>query len=267
MLGDFKVVCVTPAGRKRYLAILYSYIKRAFGLVDEWHLWQNTGNAEDILFLEQLRAEDPRVRIIKVADEHPFCSGRIRSFFPHACDADTVYVRFDDDIVWMEESAIQRLAEYRLANPQYFLVTGNIINNPVCSYRHCRAGVLTSSKPLADNYACTYGLTVFGEEAHQQFLAQLDKSRFFLPNEEFPRDTRFGIQFCSWLGSRFAQFGGLLPHIDEENWLTKEAPNQWNQVNALCGDALAVHFAYTEQRMQLDSTDLLQRYAALASTL
>ena len=45
----------------------------------------------------------------------------IHTFFRHSHDADTVYIRFDDDVVYIEEGTIPHLARYRQDHPEFFL--------------------------------------------------------------------------------------------------------------------------------------------------
>lgn len=264
MYNGKKVICITPAGRVRYLEILRKYVTKAFGLVDQWHLWCNTSNQDDIAYMYELRRQYPgQIEVITIDDPHHFCSGRIRSFFPHACDPEAIYVRFDDDIVWVQDGAIENMVKYRIENPQYFLIGGNVLNNPISDHRHQKNGSIVLDIEIPDYFI---DMEAFrrGEHIHVQFFNQPDKDKFHFPSEGLRPATRFGIQFISWIGERFSHFGGLIPHVDEENWLTIEAPEQWHQTNAICGNALAVHYAYTEQRRELDAKPLLQKYKDLA---
>ena len=48
MLDTTRIVVVTPAGRRRYLEILFRYILKLRPIMDEYRLWVNTENNEDI---------------------------------------------------------------------------------------------------------------------------------------------------------------------------------------------------------------------------
>lgn len=263
-----KVVCVTPAGRKRYIDVLARYIRRDWVLIDEWHLWQNTENAADIGCLEWHGGDLLQPTVIRtVSAPGPYNAARICHFFPYACEPGTIYLRFDDDIVWVQPGAIERMLAFRLAHPEYFLVGGNIVNNPVCAHRHQRVGALVVDHKIENHYIDEIAWKYLGPEQHAQFLLQRNKDAYHFPHEQLRMNQRFGIQFISWLGDEFAKFGGKLPHEDEEKWLTAEAPGQFGKPNALCGTALAVHFAYTEQRRTLDALGTLDHYAQLALDL
>ncbi len=61
---EYKIVVVTPAGRKKYLDIFKKriYAEMDKGVIDGWQLWQNTVNQEDIDYLASMEAENPKVK-------------------------------------------------------------------------------------------------------------------------------------------------------------------------------------------------------------
>ncbi len=54
-----RVIGVTPAGRRRYLAALVPHLLAQRHILDEHHWWLNTDNADDVRFVEQVTAEHP----------------------------------------------------------------------------------------------------------------------------------------------------------------------------------------------------------------
>lgn len=55
MLGEYRIVVVTPAGRK----LLIPQIQGLKPYVDEYRLWVNTDNADDIEYMKRVASEDP----------------------------------------------------------------------------------------------------------------------------------------------------------------------------------------------------------------
>ena len=51
-----KRVIVTPAGRRRYLEVLSAHLAAQRSSFDEWHLWLNTTNQEDVDYCRALDA-------------------------------------------------------------------------------------------------------------------------------------------------------------------------------------------------------------------
>jgi len=176
MLNNHKVVVCTPAGRKEYLEILIPYILRDRHFVDEYQLWANTDNKEDLDYIKYIGNSYPD--FIKVISRNPNIGVKtsnfsIFQFFAKCIDQDTVYIRLDDDIVFVENDALRKLAEFRINNPNYFLVYGNIINNAICSHLHQRFGAI-DTKLGNVGYSCTdpigWNNPKFAKYAHRSFI-------------------------------------------------------------------------------------------------
>ena len=56
--------------------------------------------------------------------------------------------------------------------------------------------------------------------------------------------------------------------IDEENWLSVDAPRDYNRYNVIYNDAIVAHYAFYTQRQKLDEeTDILQKYKDLTELI
>lgn len=53
-----------------------------------------------------------------------------------------LYVKIDDDMVWMADDTIPRLVTTKLEHPEYFLVSANVINSPLMGWVHYHMGAL-----------------------------------------------------------------------------------------------------------------------------
>ena len=105
MVDGYKVVSVTPAGRQRFVEILHKYLIDLRHIIDNHVWWINTNNQSDIDYLESLVKEYPDFYSTKYLPNHPnytFNNLNIHNFFDESVDENTVYVRFDDDIVFIE---------------------------------------------------------------------------------------------------------------------------------------------------------------------
>jgi hypothetical protein len=268
-----KRVIVTPAGRKCYLEILLRYLVRAknAGEIDRWILWVNTEVDADIEYMMSLAEEYDFIetRALTIPYDKNYS---IHSFFAECVDENTVYVRLDDDIVFMEEGALDRLIRFRIANPQYFLVYGNIINNAIIAYIHQRQGAVdrsfgvTTYSALAD---LGWKRPAFAHYLHEEFLRQLkvgNIDRFRFPQWILHDYERVSINVISWLGSEFKKFDGKVDR-NEEPWLAVTKPISLQRPNCIFGEVLFAHYAFYTQRAELDWTDILQRYAAIAPAL
>lgn len=272
MLNNHKIVVCTPAGRKEYLEILVPYILRDRHFVDEYQLWANTDNKEDLDYIKYIGDSYPN--FIKIIYRNPnipvnainLC---IFQFFANCIEKDTVYIRIDDDILFIANDALRKLAEFRINNPNYFLVYGNIINNSICSHLHQRFGAI-DTKLGHVGYSCTdslgWGNPKFAEYSHQSFfekfkLGEIDQFKF--NKWELYYYERCSINVISWLGQEFKKFNGVVGH-DEELWLSVQKPSEIVKINCIYGHSIFSHYAFCSQREYLKTTDILKLYKNLS---
>ena len=263
-------IIVTPAGRQRYLELLLRHLAAQRGSFDEWHLWRNTQVPEDIQYMQGLADKHDWIRVVTHPDSRPGDGNfNIHRFFQYAADPECVYLRLDDDIVWLEPGFVETMFAFRVANPQYFLTFGNIINNAVIAHVHERMGKVWSSQGRV-SYQCMcpvgWNNGPFAQDLHDAFLAAIDAGTYGAWHFDLWKlyhYERVSINAVAWLGSEFEAFGGAVG-ADEEAWLTTTKPVDLQKMNAVCGNALCVHYAFHTQRPHLETTDVLARYDAVA---
>lgn len=271
LLNNFmKVITVTPAGRKKYLEILCPYLLKNKHIISEHHFWVNTTNKEDIEYLNKLASENTFFKLVPIPKGTPNKNTTICLFFENCVDKDAVYIRFDDDICWMANDAVEKLVNYRIRHPEPFIVSGNVVNNSICTHLHQRFGNIPIDIGMCGyNRICDNGWKS-PEKAvtfHECFLEALKggvTDRYKFPAWYFHTYEDFSINCISFLGKDFAEFGGKVGH-DEELWLTHDKPKELGRRNCIYGDALFAHFSYYTQRNVLEgSTNLLDVYKELA---
>lgn len=265
-------IVVTPAGRQRYLEVLLPHLRRQHGrgAFERWDLWLNTNVAADIAYCKSLAAAHAWIAVVELAGIDRVSNSNICKFFKHACDPACVYVRVDDDVVYVQPDFFETLFTYRVSNPAPFLVYANIVNNAVIAHIHQRNARVRY--PQTVGYACMDPVgwrdPLFAEALHRAFLADAQAGRVGDWRKSF--DTwvcwgyeRVSINCIAWLGATFAEFAGEVGR-DEEQWLSVEKPRELGRPNVLLGSAVAAHFSFYTQREHLDATDILDQYARLA---
>lgn len=271
MYDGYKIVCVTPAGRRRYMKILAPYILRS-KLVDGYQIWANTNDPDDLAFFQQIAASDPRVRVIP--SEQPVNGNHtIGPFLRNCLDYDTIYIRFDDDVVYIGDDLFEELLKFRIANPHYFFVAPLIINNALCSYTLQSRGLHLSDLGYVSPYAMSktgWEDHRFAHHLHNLFLHKLEcgiLNEWTFDKQELAL-CHFSINCICWFGREFAAFDGFVPvEIEEEEWLSACKPVSLGRLNAICGRTLVSHFSFWPQREYLDKTDLLGRYEDLCAKI
>lgn len=265
MFNNYKVVCVTPAGRRRYMKLLAPYIL-SNDIVDRWDIWINTTNPRDISFFEYLAKNFPKISLIPQPDGIIDGNASINGFFRYCVEKDTVYIRFDDDIIWIEPHFFEKFVNYRIQNKDYFLTFPLIINNAICSHLlMCSKKFKTKIyiKACADD-KFAWANPKFAYELHTWFLNYMKTNSYkdlYIPNKIIALN-RFSINCMSWLGDTFVKFNGIVLG-DEEEYLTVIKPAELGLCNCIVGDVLVSHFAFFTQREYLDRTDILSQYEVL----
>lgn len=248
---DWRIVAFTPAGRKLHLEILKTYIDK-IEIIDKWQLWFNVDEPEDIEYINSL--ESDRIEIKRLEEVSRRDNYNIYMFYKFLDDKDTIYIRFDDDIVYIDNGAIENLIKCRLDNPEPFVVFANIVNNAVVANIHQRIGALTRelgdvTRDRFDNL--TLNNLDFYTEIHNNFIRKYNNkelNKYLFQDELLTNNQGFSIN-C------FAMFGKdskLVKSPDEELEISMLVPDGLNRKNMVCGNALVVHYAFGYQRWQLN---------------
>jgi hypothetical protein len=258
MFNGFKIVAVTPAGREKYLSLLFKYILRYSDIIDRYDIWVNTDVPSDLRFIKILCNLFPNFchPIYSKSNIKPQKGKTIYQFFPSCVENNTIYIRFDDDICYMNRESIINLLKFRCDNPNYFLIFPLIINNRMAYFvkslyvsSHV-PGIITSLDEHIRN--------------HNQFLTKtvLD---YYCEHIPLLKHEYVSINCFCWFGEDFYKFKGYIPPppTNEERYLTVTKPQEIEKFNCICGNSLVVHFGFHHVEKDLLKTDLLQQYKQL----
>ncbi len=289
-----KTILITVCGRKRFLEIQFPYLieLKKSKLISEHHLWINTKNEEDLKYIKYIHNLDPNYFKCIYSDEG---SGKfeesgtpsvhdvgymISPFFKYCTDLDTVYIRLDDDICFIETKSFSEYIEFRKSHPEFFLVFPIIVNNCMDfrifskSHPFCQSGYEEEKmwRPKGGQ---------IGFHLHKVFLdsyPNLSSIKF----NGFVVDCMASINCISWLGSEFAKFNGEVAKFNgkyqkEENWLIYEKPEELGMKNAIFGGMVVCHYSFAHQRfpyntyfgdgLDLDSTNVLEKYRQISKNI
>lgn len=273
MEKPYKLVVVTPAGRRRYMEIALPYILKERNFIDEYRIWINTTNQDDINYFNEIQAQYPDfIKLEKCPNPNETRIGvggwAIHNFFVNTVDENTIYIRIDDDIVWLDEDYFKKMYYFRIGNPQFFFISGNIMNNSLCDHIHQKNGVYPSHPPFG--YSCLdehgWANSKTALYKHNIFLGNIEKgdlSKYKYQSWILSDYERISINSLCWFGKDFKQFGGVVA-ADEEPWLASIKPSEVKRPGCINGEALCVHFAFYTQRDLLDKSGILEKYKILS---
>lgn len=281
MLGNQPVVMFTFAGRQRYLEMLVHYSLRCRPFVDKHCLCLHTGNLKDLEYIHKVCAMYPDYFYTLDIGYRPG-PPRYSQFFTHFTDPNTMYVKLDDDIIWMEDGAIETLVRYKHANPDLFIAFSNTINNGLCNHLHQRTGAMRSPINIPfDAYFVSYGSDPERirqcKDAHESFLQNLATKRLDLYKFEQWRlwegNIRFSINCLCMTGG---DISACLPvfeqeraskrvlSADDESLMSEKIPGLIRKINSICGKSLVSHFAFGIQHAYLsEQNNTLDQYRSL----
>lgn len=283
-----KVVLVTVAGRRRFLELQKPYIRNLKGVVDEHHFWMNTKNEGDINYIKELCGSDPNYfKMIQgeggLFDEsgtpkNSHVGEMIAPFFQYCVDPDTVYIRIDDDVCFIETKAFAGYVQFRIDHPEYFLVYPIIVNNCMDFRIYPPEHDFCQSKYDDEKHWRPHGGQI-GLHLHNVFFKHYPD----LSGLKFEGVRGVGemasVNCISWLGSEFAKFDGKVAlepdgYVKEEDWLIRTRPNRIGKKSCFYGGCVVCHYSYAHQRapnhtyfgegLDLDTTDVYERYKKLS---
>ncbi|MCK9371032.1 hypothetical protein M0R04_14065 [Candidatus Dojkabacteria bacterium] len=269
---EYKIVVCTPAGREKYLSVFKKFIYRKMdeGVIDGWQLWLNTVDVNDIAYIHNMEAENPKVKVFRQGEPidslgfyETFNPLKTHLFFQNAQDDDTIYIRFDDDIIWAADDAIEKICQARIDNPKAFVVTPNIVNSTICNSYHQDNGALSEEAGKVKRYTLSnpdyayldefnYSDSRLADHIHNTFRKHYEEgtlSAYHLPSRSYDEYQRFSICSVCWFGKDKISLGYI-----EEPQIAWELPQALNRPNYFVGDALLVHYAYHTQRPYFEAT-------------
>ncbi|KAJ3543051.1 hypothetical protein NM208_g3778 [Fusarium decemcellulare] len=131
-------------GRKSRVSSMRCYLERNLvdngGWLDEVLWIVNTKNKDDLSFLDEVIASNPKRHKKIIAQEHLWTYTYWKAW--RHLERGKYYVKIDDDILWIDDDAIPNMVTRKIRNPETFVVSGNIINNPPLGFMHYRMGAL-----------------------------------------------------------------------------------------------------------------------------
>lgn len=182
--------------------------------------------------------------------------------------SNTIFLKCDDDIVYMDIEKLDEFIEFRRANLNYFVVSANVVNNGVCAYWQQAAGSLSEHLGHFERPPGGFGGSLWesakrATDLHDFFL-QTDDKRLPLPTGVVEWKERQSINFISWLGRDLVHMA--LPKGDDEQTLTVDLPALLDRPTAIYSDFTVSHLSFGPQEEGLDLDRLIDAYGELMRT-
>jgi hypothetical protein len=277
-----RVVVVVFWGRARYVSMLWRYLERNLrgrgGVVDQVLLVvknrdTNASAADAHAMLKRFQERNP-----DAVAEVPFCRNAYGCAFDEIMvDPQVVYVKLDDDVIFILDGSFEHLVYQTLFNSNYTFFSGSVVNNPHSVAVHQFAGAY----PLQSYHWKSLGSTAFplasprgasriyygknlndraGSQAHEAFIVNaaagrlhvyqfdvwdMHQCRCGLPQEGLNMCLsgfyRWSINAIAFARNVSAKFTRRIPRFDEPaisiGWPSRLQPHR----AGIVGDSLFVH--------------------------
>ena len=288
-----KTVVLTFGGRECSLSILFKYILKYKGYIDEYRIYVATTIQSDIDYMKKFALENDFVKLVYIKNEDGEIilndKNRIWDEAYKQCqDEDCVYLKFDDDIVYFDETLFTDFIKYRIENEEATLLFTTIINNSYFSWLFEKKQIYTpvnNNSNFGDTWKITYNrikpiinahvsnpqlkigkITALNEvlcpygwgnlqycvDLHNQFLRDLNNKnidKYKLGQFKLEDRHPVSISCCSWLGKTLKKITLQTGNVfDDEPWLTIWMPTWLDTYNEVYGDCIVGHYAYYKQR-------------------
>ncbi|KAI9683414.1 MAG: hypothetical protein M1829_005486 [Trizodia sp. TS-e1964] len=140
-----RVVGMVFFGRRSRVSILDCYLqknlKRNGGPLDEVQFLQKTLDEEDIKYLDELVSKTDGYTKVLLKGEIDYHALHFSNAYEHL-QRNTIYVKIDDDVVFIQDNAIANIVKLKSEHPEYLLVSANVVNSPLLSWVHYHLGVV-----------------------------------------------------------------------------------------------------------------------------
>jgi hypothetical protein len=283
------IIAFTPYGRQNTVSVLMPYLKREHdkGLLDEWWLCLNTDpdQVDDLRYAYSLARHHDWIRTLDRPAGMPRMEPKQRNtgyFYRFMTDPSAVYVRFDDDIIYLHEQALRNLVTSKTRMGHTILTSFPIIwNNAIISWYGQQLGIIPMEFGQVREPFCMdpvgWADGNFGLAIHRLLLQHIDAGTvekcFFY--QDFPLAPRqqFSVSCFAVEGRDYAELSppGVLDYPEEEHWHTVHRPAVVGKDNVIVGDSLVSHYTFFPQRrdprIAAQYAEILERYRALAEAL
>jgi hypothetical protein len=229
--------------------------------VDEWQIWLNTKDADDLAWLEKLGAHS-KVRLIEPPLDSPDGIRTINQFWRFCDDTSAIYIRLDDDIVWLEKDFFANLIQLRQSDETPLFVSAMVINNAICTYILQLAGVikLDTYLPAQCMNPISWESGEFAEQLHAWAIKGIPLGILPIRLGNYPiAMNRFSINAICFYGKDIQPYIAKL-ESDEEEFFSCMLPTYLHRMNVITANAWCCHYSFGPQHRHLSGTGILDQY-------
>lgn len=163
-----------------------------------------------------------------------------------------VFLKCDDDIIYMDIEQFKGYIDCIKQNPQYFFISANVINNGICAYLQQKAHSIPEEighfeSPPNGLYGSLWANGGKATKLHEFFVSQQGKT-LSLEKELVEWNERIFINFIGWTGDKLRYMN--FPQGDDEGMLAVLLPKNLNKKIAIYSNFTVSHLSFFTQEYQ-----------------
>lgn len=180
--------------------------------------------------------------------------------------AQDVFLKCDDDIVYVDLDRLGDFIDFRRANDDYFLISANVVNNGVCAYFQQQFGVIphnemTLELPPGGMCGSLWGSGAKAEALHRLFLRAPSRFTFEEPSA-LKWNERVSINFVAFLGRDLVHIPDIM--ADDEHDLCYGVRKRARKENSVYFPFVVSHLSFWRQDAEMNVAGLVAAYERLA---
>nr|WP_249207287.1 hypothetical protein [Gluconobacter cerinus] len=165
---------------------------------------------------------------------------------------DYVFMKCDDDIVYIDSTHFLDYVNAIEHNNQYFLISANVVNNGICAYLQQQGGHLPESlghfeSPTNGMYGSLWESGYRANKLHEFYIEQ-GAPIWPLTEEIVPWKTRIFINFIGWRGENLRYMN--IPQGDDEGMVSVLIPSYLKKDIAVFSKFMVSHLSFFPQEYQ-----------------
>lgn len=285
MYNGFKVKIMIFAGRQQTMELLMPQLKSDY--IDEILIAKNTKNINDLKYINTLKDKYDKITYIELPENKIGNFIGWQYLYNYLMDEDTVYIKLDDDIIYLSENFFENILKYRFEHPEYICVFPMVVNNSYTATLHKNSllNKCFGNEPISKKMTEHFFDGKFGIAEHELFLNDPYNNEWNVGNIEFGQEVvikqkpsnysqRNGFallprpQICAvcFFGKlmKLINIAKQVENLNDEEFLTYYIFNIAKKLkNSLTSTALCAHYSFSQQKNEIDKTNILLRYKTL----
>ena len=171
------------AGRQQTMELLMPQLKSDY--IDEILIAKNTKNINDLKYINTLKDKYDKITYIELPENKIGNFIGWQYLYNYLMDEDTVYIKLDDDIIYLSENFFENILKYRFEHPEYICVFPMVVNNSYTATLH---------KNSLLNIPNTYDEYKISEDANEIIYEKLMGISYTIANKYNLRSTNNNIK-------------------------------------------------------------------------